>query len=97
MYPFCRLFRNASLCPGRCLLRFATRRYTPPVSRVFLASIAGLVGFAAYLVAAVDLADAVIGRGVLAETLYFVLAGTLWVAPAWGLLIWAARGDRSGG
>lgn len=63
--------------------------------RIFIATSVGLTGFIAYIAAVVTLADHVIGRGVGLETLYFVLAGTLWVAPAWLLLVWAARAPAS--
>ncbi|WP_135467548.1 DUF2842 domain-containing protein [Crenalkalicoccus roseus] len=60
------------------------------MSRLALAVPLGLVGFLAYVAAAVALADHVLGRHWALEVAYFALAGTLWVLPARRLMLWAA-------
>ena len=61
------------------------------MSRVPLATVIGLCGFAAYIAAAVTLADRVQSLHWAIQALYFVLAGVLWVVPAHFLILWAAR------
>lgn len=63
----------------------------PPPKRVLLALPLGLLGFFAYIGAAVALADRVAGLHWLLQALYFVAAGVLWVVPAHFLMLWAAR------
>ena len=60
--------------------------------RILFASVVGLAGFLAYLVAAVTLYDQVASLHWALQALYFVLAGTIWVIPIRSLMIWAARG-----
>jgi hypothetical protein len=63
--------------------------------RTGLALLAGLAGFLAYMVAAVSLADAVAHAHWALQALFYLAAGLLWVLPAWGLMLWAARGGRA--
>jgi len=60
--------------------------------RILVASVLGLAGFLAYLVAAVTLYDAVAALNWALQAAYFVVAGTIWVIPMRSLMIWAARG-----
>jgi hypothetical protein len=60
--------------------------------RILLATVLGLVGFLAYLVAVVTFYDAVAALNWAVQALYFVVAGTVWVIPMRALMIWAARG-----
>lgn len=62
------------------------------MSRVFFASVIGVLGFLAYLVAAVTLYDAVATLNWALQAAYFVVAGTIWVIPIRSLMLWAARG-----
>lgn len=62
------------------------------MSRILLASVVGVFGFLAYLVAAVTLYDAVASLNWALQAAYFVVAGTLWVIPIRSLMLWAARG-----
>jgi len=57
--------------------------------RTLIATVAGLLGFALYVMAAVALADRVPAYWPV-QALYFVAAGTLWVIPARWLMLWAA-------
>jgi hypothetical protein len=59
--------------------------------RVLIATIVGLVGFAAYVVGAVTLADQVAPLHWTLQALYFLVAGVLWALPATWLLMWAVR------
>jgi hypothetical protein len=61
------------------------------MSRVPLATIVGLVGFAAYVVGVVTLADQIRPMNWLVQALYFLVAGIAWVIPARWLMLWAAR------
>jgi Protein of unknown function (DUF2842) len=61
------------------------------VSRILPATLVGLAGFTAYLVAAVTLFDRVASAHWAVQALYFVVAGTLWVIPARWLMLWAAH------
>jgi Protein of unknown function (DUF2842) len=69
----------------------ATPAIDRSMSRVPLTVCLGLVGFVAYAVGAVTLADAVAGLHWGLQALYFVAAGTAWVRPAHYLILWAAR------
>ena len=66
--------------------------------RIAIATAAGLLGFVLYVMAAVALADRV-PRFWPAQSLYFVVAGVLWVLPARWLMFWAGgvagRGGRA--
>ncbi|MBV9653510.1 MAG: DUF2842 domain-containing protein [Acetobacteraceae bacterium] len=59
------------------------------MSRVWIASCAGLAGFAAYVAVVVTLADHLGGTGWRAA-LYFAVTGVAWVFPARWLMYWAA-------
>ncbi|MBN8891754.1 MAG: hypothetical protein BGP12_17560 [Rhodospirillales bacterium 70-18] len=61
------------------------------MSRIPIAVLAGVVGFVAYIVGVVTLADLVVGRHWAVQAAYFVLAGVLWALPARWLMLWAAR------
>ncbi|CAH2600371.1 protein of unknown function [Rhodovastum atsumiense] len=61
------------------------------MSRTPLALIAGILGFGAYVVGVVSLADALAPMHPLAELLYFGVAGVAWALPGRWLLLWAAR------
>jgi hypothetical protein len=61
------------------------------MSRVLPASVLGVLGFLAYVVAVVTLADLVTPLHWAVQALYFLVAGVLWVLPARWLMLWAAR------
>jgi hypothetical protein len=61
------------------------------MSRIPLAVLIFLVGFAGYVGAAVALADHVLGLHWTVQALYFVVAGVAWAWPARALMFWAAR------
>ena len=61
------------------------------MSRILLATFVGLVGFFAYIGAAVVLADQVAPLHWTVQVIYFLVAGVLWVVPAHFLVLWAAR------
>lgn len=62
------------------------------MSRIAIASIAGILGFLLYVGAVLVVADLVLRTHWLLQVVYFALAGILWVWPAKWLMIWAARG-----
>jgi hypothetical protein len=59
--------------------------------RILIATIVGLAGFVAYVVAAVTLADSLSPMHWAVQLVFFLVAGTLWVIPARSLMLWAAR------
>jgi hypothetical protein len=61
------------------------------MSRIAFATLIGLAGFVAYVVAAVTLADRLAGAHWALQAAYFVVAGMLWVIPAHFLILWAGR------
>jgi hypothetical protein len=61
------------------------------MSRILLAVPAFLIGFTAYVAAAVVLADHVLLLHWTVQAIYFVVAGIAWVWPARALMFWAAR------
>ncbi|MCW3476508.1 DUF2842 domain-containing protein [Limobrevibacterium gyesilva] len=61
------------------------------MSRTLIALILGLAGFTAYLAAAVTMADHLASAHWAVQSLYYVVAGLLWVVPAYWLIVWAAR------
>jgi hypothetical protein len=61
------------------------------MSRITVATIAGLVGFTAYVVLVVTLADLVAPLHWAIQAAYFVVVGTIWVFPVRTLMYWAAR------
>lgn len=65
--------------------------YPPPMPRPLVALVTGLVGFTAYVVGAITLADA-LPRHRAAQAVYVLLTGTHSVVPVHSLMIWAARG-----
>ena len=64
----------------------------PHMSRIAIASIAGILGFLLYVAAVMMLADLVLQTHWILQILYFALAGILWAWPAKWLMFWAARG-----
>ena len=62
--------------------------------RSALAFLIGLIGFLAYIGAAVALGDVVVHRHWLLQLIYYVVAGIVWVFPAKWLIVWAARGTQ---
>ncbi len=64
------------------------------MSRAAIAVPLGLIGFLAYVMVVVALADHVIGLHWLAEVLYFAVAGIAWVFPARRLMLWAGAPGR---
>jgi len=64
------------------------------MSRIPLAVVIFLMGFTAYVAAAVVLADRVLGLHWTAQALYFVVTGIAWAWPTRALMFWAARGRR---
>lgn len=64
------------------------------MSRIPFAVLVFLLGFAAYLGAAVVLADHVLVLHWTVQALYFVVVGVAWAWPARMLMFWAARQRR---
>jgi hypothetical protein len=62
------------------------------MSRIAIASVAGILSFTLYVVVVVILADHVLALHWTVQLVYFVTAGLLWVWPAKALMFWAARG-----
>jgi len=58
--------------------------------RILIASVAGLLGFFAYIVLVLRLADHVLGWHWAVQVPFFVLAGILWAWPAKWLMFWGA-------
>ncbi|SDB72051.1 Protein of unknown function [Belnapia rosea] len=67
-------------------------RHLRDMSRIPIASLIGLLGFLAYVVAVVTLADHVLQMHWVVQALFFLVAGTAWALPASKLMIWAAGG-----
>ena len=61
------------------------------MSRIPIATIAGLVGFSLYIALAMILADPVLQLHWLVQALYFVIVGSVWVMPIRWLMLWAAH------
>lgn len=61
-----------------------------------LAGLVIIAGLVLYVIAAVTLADFVPDH-VLAETVYYVVAGIVWIWPAVAVIGWARRDDRADG
>ncbi len=61
------------------------------MSRVPVAVGVGVLGFCAYVVAAVTLADRVLHAPWPLQAVYFVVVGSAWVFPARWLMLWAAH------
>jgi len=57
--------------------------------RKLIASLMGLAGFVAYVVAVVTLADRVTEANVIVQTVFFLVAGVLWTIPARWLMLWS--------
>ncbi len=64
--------------------------YAAPMTRIWIASLAGIAGFCLYVMGAVALADRLAGLPGAVSALYFAVAGVLWVIPARWLMYWAA-------
>jgi hypothetical protein len=64
------------------------------MSRISLAVLVFLVGFTAYVGAAVALADHVLNLHWAVQALYFLVAGVAWAWPARALMFWAAGAQR---
>ena len=60
------------------------------MSRIPIAIIAGLVGFALYVATVMILADYVLAWHWTIQAVYFITAGTLWVFPIRWLMFWGA-------
>jgi len=61
------------------------------MSRVPVAVIGGLVGFAAYVAVVVALGDHVANANWALQALYFVIVGTVWVLPVRWLMLWSVH------
>lgn len=61
------------------------------MKRTPIAVIAGLVGFFFYVAAVLSIGDQVQHLHWALQALYFVIAGSLWVAPIRWLMLWAAH------
>ncbi len=61
------------------------------MSRVPVAVIGGLVGFAAYVAVVVALGDHVADTNWALQALYFVIVGTVWVLPVRWLMLWSVH------
>ena len=61
------------------------------MSRASAATLIGILGFAAYVVAIMLLADFVLGTHWVLEFIFFAIAGIVWVWPAKWLMFWGAR------
>ena len=57
--------------------------------RKLIASLLGLAGFIAYVVAVVTLADRVTEANVIVQVAFFLVAGVLWTIPARWLMLWS--------
>ena len=74
----------------------AGTRQVQDMSRNLIASLTGIVGFIAYVVVVLLVADHVRSLHWAIEFLFFAAAGILWVWPAKWLITWAVRGGRGG-
>jgi hypothetical protein len=61
------------------------------MSRVPIAVVAGVGGLILYVMAAVALADHVLGLNWAIQAVYYLVAGVAWVFPMQKLMYWAAR------
>jgi hypothetical protein len=61
------------------------------MSRIPIAVVVFLVGFTAYVGAAIVLADHVLKLHWTVQAVYFLVAGVAWAWPARALMFWAAR------
>lgn len=61
------------------------------MSRTAIALPLGLLGFFAYLVAVLALADAVLAWHWALQVPFFLLAGVAWAWPAYRLVLWSAH------
>jgi hypothetical protein len=59
--------------------------------RISFAVLVFLIGFTAYVAAAITLADRLDGLHWSLQALYFLAAGLLWTLPTRWLMVWAAR------
>jgi hypothetical protein len=58
--------------------------------RILIATLAGIVGLALYIMAAVAAADLLGPMHWATQLGYFVVAGSIWVFPVRWLMLWAA-------
>ena len=61
------------------------------MSRTAIAVPLGLLGFLAYLLAVLALADIVLGWSLWVQVPFFLAAGTLWALPVHHLMLWVGR------
>ncbi|MFX4223638.1 MAG: DUF2842 domain-containing protein [Thalassobaculum sp.] len=80
---------RTGLALGQAARYLASMRWRSP-----LAGLAIIAGLAVYVIAAVTLADFVPDH-VLAESLYFLVAGVVWIWPAVSVIGWARRDPGS--
>ena len=59
------------------------------MSRPLIATIAGLLGFIAYVAAVLLIADTVLALHWAVQAVFFVIAGSLWVIPIRWLMYWS--------
>lgn len=62
------------------------------MSRSLVAFLIGVIGFVFYILAVVALGDFVVLSHWTLQTVYYVIAGIIWVWPAKWLMIWGAGG-----
>ena len=60
------------------------------MSRIAIAVLVGLFGFAAYVALVVALADHVVTQHWALQAVFFLIAGIVWAFPAKWLMFWAA-------
>ena len=61
------------------------------MSRIPVAVIGGLIGFASYVAVVVALGDHVAHANWALQALYFLVVGTVWVMPARWLMLWSVH------
>jgi hypothetical protein len=61
------------------------------MNRAAIAAPLGLLGFLAYLLAVLALADHVLHWHLALQVAFFLVAGTAWAWPAHRLVLWAGR------
>jgi len=59
--------------------------------RTYVAFIGGIVFVLAYIVAVVTLPDYLPPQHWAVQAVYWLVAGTVWVFPIWGLMLWSKR------
>lgn len=61
------------------------------MKRVPIAVIVGFVGFFAYVVAVLAVADKVVTLHWAVQVVYFIVVGTVWVLPVRWLMLWSVH------